>query len=239
MMQRALALIYPDQCILCASLVDRRGALCADCWSETIFLRGHTCDHCGARLTGAGDGMADLCDDCIAMPRPWGMGRAAISYEGAGRRLVLALKHGDRTELALPAAGWMAAAGRDILSEQPVLVPIPIHWTRRIARRYNQAAELSRALAGLTGLSHEPEALFRRAKTGLQDGKTVDERYRNLKDTIVPHSKYGRILAGKHVCLIDDVMTSGATYAAASEACRKAGAHKISVLALARVEKAA
>ena len=236
-MQRALSLIYPNQCVLCTQLVDGAGALCGGCWGEIDFLSGHVCDLCGAKLQGASDGASDLCDDCLVIPRPWRQGRAVFSYHGAGRRLVLALKHADRTDLAVPAAAWMARSGAPILKPDVLLVPVPSHWTRLLSRRYNQAAEIARALSALTGLSVETGALVRPRKTLVQEGMGVEQRFQNLDNAIAPHRKHGAKLENARVCLIDDVMTSGATFAAATRACLQAGASEIFVLALARVEK--
>lgn len=236
-MQRVLSLIYPNQCVLCTELVDGSGALCGSCWREIDFLSGHVCDFCGAQLPGSSDGTTDSCDDCLATHRPWKRGRAALSYRGAGRRLVLALKHSDRTELAFPASEWMSRSGAPLLTPNTVLVPVPSHWTRLISRRYNQAAEITRALSKRTGLRAETNVLMRRRKTRVQEGMGVEERFQNLADAIVPNPKHGAKLNGVRVCLIDDVMTSGATFASATQACLDAGAEEICVLALARVEK--
>ena len=64
-----------------------------------------------------------------------------------------------------------------------------------------------------------------------------EARFRNVADALAPHPKHGRLLAGRHVLLVDDVMTSGATFAAATQICHAAGAEQVSVLALARVAK--
>ncbi|MCG6884944.1 MAG: ComF family protein [Silicimonas sp.] len=236
-LQRALALIYPDQCILCETRVSERGGLCAACWRETPFIDGLVCETCGASLPGDADGEV-YCDDCIVMPRPWEAGRAALAYRDAGRRIVLALKHADRLDIVPSCAGWMARAGAHVLVPGTVLVPVPAHWTRLLSRRYNQAAELSRALGRQTGLECLPSALVRSRRTQRQDGMTVEERFRNMEASIRPSPKVGDRLSGRDVCLVDDVMTSGATLAAATAAAHDAGAERVCILVLARVGKA-
>ena len=201
-------------------------------------MSGLVCDACGASLQGQEDGQAAFCDDCLVVTRPWVSGRAVMAYRGVGRRLVLALKHGDRTDLAPSVADWLKKVGQPILTPDTVLVPIPIHWTRMLTRRYNQAAELSRALAYSANLTHCPDALLRTRKTLKQDGMTVDERFANLHGAIEANPKRADCFAGKTVCLVDDVMTSGATLTVATSALLSAGAEKVCVLVLARVEKA-
>lgn len=237
-MQRALSLIFPDQCVLCPELVETPGGLCAACWREMPFLRVLVCNACGTSLPGRDDAGEVYCDDCLSVSRPWATGRAAIAYRGAGRRLVLALKHGDRPELARPAARWMAGAGKALLAHGTLLVPVPIHWSRLLRRRYNQSVELARKLAAITGTEHVPDALVRIRRTPVQDGLGVDQRFANLMDAITPNPKREGRLKGRNICLIDDVLTSGATLSAAATACHDAGASQVSVLVLARVEKA-
>ncbi len=235
-MQGALTLLYPHQCIACAAMVEQRDALCGECWGTTRFVSGLICDACGAPLPGEEDGDV-LCDDCIASSRPWDKGRAALVYADTGRKLVLALKHGDRTELARAGAQWMRRAAGEILAPDTVIVPIPIHWMRLLKRRYNQAALLAQQLARISGSTCLPDARSRTRQTKVQDGMSVPARFSNMQDAIRPHPKRGGQLSGRKVVLVDDVMTSGATLAAATEACRAANAVSVSILTLARVAK--
>jgi len=238
-LQSALRLIYPPACVSCGAHLDEEFALCGDCWRSTSFIAGLVCNACGVPLPGASDGKEELCDDCMVIARPWDMGRAALLYAGTGRRLVLAMKHGDRQDLALPAARWMAGPMRQMVGPGTVVAPIPAHWTRLLTRRYNQAALLAGELAVLAGHSYLPDGLVRVKATVVQDGKGRDARFANMAGAIRAHPKRGVGLAGKQVLLVDDVMTSGATFAAATEACFNAGATRVCVLALARVAKQA
>lgn len=236
-MQGALQLLYPPQCISCSAPVQSDFGLCSDCWRETPFIAGLVCDQCGVPLPGSDSTERALCDDCMTIARPWDRGRAALMYAGNGRNLVLALKHGDRMDLARPAAAWMTKAAQPILVPGMLVVPVPLHWMRLFRRRYNQAALLSRAIARSAGLEHCPDVLQRKRSTGNQDGKTRDARFANLVGAFtVPRSREVRV-RDRDVLLVDDVMTSGATFAAATEALFSAGARSVSVLGLARVAK--
>lgn len=236
-LQRTLALLYPNQCVLCDTPVEDSTGLCGSCWGQTPFLIGLVCHSCGVSLPGADDQIS-YCDDCLTTPRPWDMGRAALAYRDLGRRTVLALKHGDRLDMVPEAARWMARAGDPFLTDDTVLVPIPVHWTRLLTRRYNQAAELARALSRQTGLKSVPDALIRTRRTAPQDGMTVKERFANLTDALHPNPKRLDHIDGRTVCLIDDVMTSGATLTLATHAAQAAGAAGVNVLTLARAGKA-
>ncbi len=235
-MQTVLRLIYPSQCLTCAEMVEDDFSLCPECWGRTAFIQGLTCCKCGVPLPGE-DELGDVqCDDCIQIARPWSRGYAALLYRDNARKMVLGLKHGDRTDLAKPAARWMVG----MLPEMPgdtLVIPVPLHWLRFLKRRYNQAGLLAREIARLTGLTYLPDALQRPQATKPMDGVSRDNRFVAMERAIVPHPKRGGALQGKRVLLVDDVMTSGATLAAATEACREAGADHIDVLILARVAK--
>ncbi len=235
-MQTLMRMIYPSQCLTCAELVVDDFALCGTCWRDTSFIKGLTCKSCGVPLPGDDDGTLVQCDDCLRVARPWTRGASAVMYRGNGRKVALALKHGDRTDLAKPAARWMV----DVMPEQTantIVVPIPLHWLRFLKRRYNQAALLAKEVTKLTGLDYVPDALLRTRSTKPLDGHTRDARFAALENAICPNPKRFSSLNNRPVLLIDDVMTSGATLAAATEACLAAGADHVDVLTLARVAK--
>lgn len=236
--QTLLHTIYPPQCLLCGAVVAEDGALCAACWPDAPFIRGLVCDLCGAPLPGDDPGHPVHCDACLATARPWTKGRAALVYRDAGRNLILALKHGDRTDLAAPAAAWMAQAGAALLERDLLVAPIPMHRLRLIERRQNHAALLSAALARLKGLDHCPDLLRRTRATPMQKGRTTEARFVNLQDAIILPPRRRALVEGRTVLLVDDVMTSGATFAAAAEACHAGGARETRVLALARAVRA-
>lgn len=235
-LQSLIQIIYPPQCALCDARVTHDFALCGACWGETRFITGLCCNGCGVPLPGTSD-RAEYCDDCRDIGRPWSQGRAALVYDGQGRKLIMALKYGDRIDLGRTVAPWMVRAAGDILQPDSLLVPVPLHWLRLLKRRYNQAAVLAQSIAKITRSEVCEDALIRPQRTAKLDGHGIDARFAALDGALRPHP--GRIdhLKGRHVVLIDDVMTSGATFTAATRACLDAGATKISVLALARAVK--
>lgn len=226
--------LYPTTCMMCEARVQDEGALCPACWATTPFLSGACCDLCALPLPGPDDGPA-RCDECLDAGRPWDAARAALRYGDGARRLVLALKHGDRTELARGAARWMCRSGRDLLDPTALLVPVPVHRWRLLKRRYNQAALLAREIGRLSGVPCDPMALERHRETPSQDHRSVEDRFANVAGAIRLHPRAA--VADRGVILVDDVLTSGATLAACTEVLRAGGAARVSVLVLARVAK--
>jgi len=233
--QTAVALIYPPRCLGCGAQVESDFGLCSGCWRDTPFIGGTVCESCGVPLEGAADGHRIECDACMEAPRPWRQGRAALVYADRARQLVLALKHGDRPDIARPAGLWLARAARPMLQNRTLIAPVPLHWTRLLRRRYNQAALLARALATETGAELCPDLLVRHRRTPMLDHSTAQERERTLSGAISAHPRRRRRMAGRPVLLVDDVMTSGATLSACAAACHAAGAQSVDVLVLARV----
>ncbi|MEO0386821.1 MAG: phosphoribosyltransferase family protein [Pseudomonadota bacterium] len=160
-------------------------------------------------------------------------------YEGTGRRIVLALKHGDRLDLLRTVSGWMRRAGGALCEDADIIAPIPLHWRRFVARRYNQSAELARQGVLSARADRVPDLLRRVRWTPPQEGMGRETRFQTQHGALALTPRHRDRVAGAHVLLIDDVMTSGATLGAATEALRPAGPASISVLVLARVAQLA
>ncbi len=209
--------------------------LCAKCWRETSFIDGAKCDCCGAPLSGFDEELILTCDSCLSHPPAWNKGRAAVLYEGAGRRVVLALKHGDRLDMAKPLAGWLTRAGQDLIAKADIVAPVPLHWQRLVKRRYNQSFELVRGLGQSDEFQAAPNLVKRVRKTVPQEGMNREERFENQRGAFAVSDMH--TLAGKNILLIDDVMTTGATLSSCAEALYDKGADQVNVLVLARVAR--
>jgi ComF family protein len=230
----AARLLFPPICLGCRRIVAAGGTLCGHCWSEIHFLEEPWCAVSGVPFVmEIGEGAVSPA--VMASPPAYDRSRAAVAYDGAARRLAQSLKFQDRTDLAPWLARWMVRAGRDILTDADMLVPVPLHRQRLLTRRFNQSAELARAIARLSGVAYAPEAVIRRRKTVPQVGLNARQRAENVRAAFAVPDTMKEKIRGKHVCLVDDVYTTGATVEALARTLRKAGAREISVLTFARV----
>ncbi len=230
----ALGAVLPPRCLACGAQVAVPGALCPECWGGLAFLAAPCCDACGYPFEyDAGEGA--LCGACAARPPAWRRARAALAYDDASRGLILALKHGDRTDSAPALGAWMASSGRALLAEADLVAPVPLHRLRLLARRYNQSALLAQAIARRTGVACVPDLLVRRRRTPSQGGLSASARVRNVRGAFAVAPRHADAVAGRRIVLVDDVLTTGATAESCARTLMRAGADTVDVLTLARV----
>ena len=224
----------PPTCLLCDKLVDSHGGLCASCWRQARFIERPYCEVLGLPFA-YGDNEGTLSPQAIADPPPFERLRAVMAYEDCARRLVGALKYADRADLAPWMAHWMSVAGRELIADCQIVVPVPLHRLRLHSRRYNQSAELARRIAFLGGLEYQAETLIRHRRTRQQVGLSVLERARNVQGAFRVEKNGRPLVEARRVLVVDDVHTTGATVRACARALKRAGAAAVDVLVFASV----
>jgi ComF family protein len=229
----ALDLALPPLCPACRELVGGDG-LCAPCWAKLSPIAPPYCERLGIPFAyDPGPGVLSM--EAIADPPAYHRARAAVRYDDVARKLVHSLKYGDRLDIAGTAGRWMARAGRELLADADALIPVPLHWRRLWARRFNQSALLARAVSAASGAPVAYEALARVKPTAQQVGLTRKERAGNVQGAFRVPAEGKAAVTGRRLILIDDVLTSGATADACARTLLRAGADRVDVLVFARV----
>ena len=231
-----LDLILPPRALDHGAATQTAG-LSAEAWQQIRFLEAPVCDGCGAPFEhDLGEGVR--CAACSSRPRVFSRARAACLYDDASRDLVLQLKHADRTELAGLLSRWLSRAAAELIEDADLITPVPMRPLRLLRRRYNQAAELARPLARRWRRRYAPQVL-ERLKEGGQAGKSASGRRRAVAGAFQVPERSKRLVEGRRVLVVDDVMTTGATAEACARALLRAGASAVDVAVVARVRDAA
>ena len=234
LLDRLLHALLPAPCLGCGEPLPAAGTslgLCARCRAALAPLPREACAVC-ARPLAAYHLPADYrCGACRQRPPAFDRLLALWSYKAPLDAVVQGLKFRRLDYLGSHLAAALVKGLEDRLSGFDRVVPVPLHWRRRLARGYNQAERIARPLADQLGLPCSL-ALSRRRATPPQSLLGKADRLANLRRAfLVPRPERVR---GLRVLLVDDVATTGATLDAAASALKKAGAAAVTALVAGR-----
>ena len=224
-MHGSLDRLLPPRCLCC----QHPGTpLCPACCRDLPWLGAH-CQRCALPLPQHGR----LCRHCLRRPPRFHRCLSAFCYRPPVDHLLLHYKHARQLANGrVLAQQWLQACGDDARNELPnALVPTPLHWQRRWQRHFNQSRLLAEYWSRALQLPVE-DALLRRRRTAPQQGLTAAQRRRNLRRAFLFNPRAD--VAGKHLALVDDVVTTGATANAAAAILLDAGAQRVDIWCLAR-----
>lgn len=236
--QRLRASLYPLRAALpCCCALCRRScgaALCAACSARYLPAVACRCERCGLRLPEAAT--STVCGACLAHPPAFDRTIVAADYAPPLDRLVLDLKFGAQLAAApLFAALLRAAMASDAGFDSPeLLVPVPLGPGRLAERGFNQSLEIARELARGLGIALEARLLVRTRDTVPQSLLPHRERRANVRRAFTLTPAGIALVRGRHVAVVDDVMTTGETLNAVASSLKRFGATRVTCLALAR-----
>jgi ComF family protein len=227
-------LVYPPVCSFCGrALAEASARFCGLCVTRLTRDPHAACPRC-AETVGPFSAAAADCPDC----RRWTLHFEAAfrlgPYEGELREAILRLKNWGGEDLADALGRLCANQLRDKLTPHrpDYVVPVPLHWLRRLERGYNQADALAGALAERLGVPCRTRWLRRTRHTPHQTGLSVTARRENVKNAFQARPR--PVLSKKTIVLVDDVMTTGSTCSEAARVLKHAGAGRIIVAVLAK-----
>lgn len=234
----ALEQLYPTSCVVCG--VRGVKGVCADCLAALpLHPATGCCAICGSIAVEREEasGTADpVCPACRAHPPAFDAARSAAAFRGSVRILVHHLKYRRASWLARPLAtcmhgAWVAHFGT---LTPDWIVPVPLHPEKRLARTYNQSELLARALSPMLGAPVARSLLSRTRATPTQTRMGKARRLENVRNAFRVPDRARPYVYGRTLLVVDDVMTTGATFQACAQALRQAGAARILCLSFAR-----
>ena len=228
-----IRIILPPRCLHCGKVISNDDCLCSECFNKISFITKPYCIHCGTPLLNKSVG--DLyCATCLNKKDGLRYSRSAVIYDEFSKKLILDFKFFDHIENKKLLANWMFLAGKDIFdSDVDVIIPVPLHYTRLLKRKYNQSAILSSELSKLTNIPADYKSLVKSKITQPQAECSGKMRIKNIKNAFTV--KYPENIKGKRVLLIDDVYTTGSTLRECAKILSKAGAKSVDSLTVAKV----
>jgi ComF family protein len=248
--RQAADLLYPPQCVFCETELAEWPvddiALCAECRTQLGPSQQPTCERCGAALeqtppreeahavTHPADGAAPVgCRHCHGKKFAFATVISLSHYRDQLREAVLRMKAPSGEALAISMAKRLAAERRiELAAFNPQLVvPIPMHWARRISRGANSPELLVRGIAKSLGIRRDERALVRTRRTERQTDLLPEQRAENIRGAF--RVAAGRNVTGLRVVVVDDVLTTGATAHEAAKTLRRAGAAEVAIAVLA------
>lgn len=228
--QRALDLLFPPQCIACK----KSGyILCSSCLAAIRPLAPSLCQHCGQPLLAYS--ASGLCQNCSSHPLRLSGLRAVSTYQEPLRSCIHALKYKGNTRLAEPLGLLLAKSYRAYGIRADIIVPVPLHRERQQQRGYNHASLLAEVCAKRVGVPSSNSLLVRHRATSAQVGLAAQERLQNVAGAFLCTPTFATgALFGRTIVIIDDVCTTGATMEACASPLFAAGAQAVWGLVLAR-----
>lgn len=225
-----LDLLIPRHCTLCGEACGAVN-ICPPCKAE---LPRTDCP-CALCALPTGNPNDALCGACLRRPPPWGGAIAGLVYRFPVDQLVCRLKFSRDLSCVDILADALADTVRRSAADPPDwLAPVPLHRTRHFVRCFNQADLIAHRVGRSLGIRVHGALLVRRRRTPAQSGLDAAQRRRNVRGAFACRARAGGGLSGRHVALVDDVMTTGTTLAECCRVLRRAGAGRISVWVAAR-----
>ncbi len=236
MLSQFVEFLFPPACPICGAPVETHGELCGDCWGCFDWIDGAHCAVCGYPFPdGYEPDKNAMCPVCAAGKTDLQYVRAACRYDDMSRSVMLPFKHGGRIKFARFMSRAMIWALRDVDIKPDIVMPVPLAARRLFHRGYNQATLLSREISRAYGAPIDFDSVHRKYRENMGH-KTHAQRFENIRGVFrVAHPDRIR---GKKILLVDDVMTSGATFAELARVLRRAGADAVYGVVFCRVTRA-
>jgi len=222
--KRCLSSLLPESCLLC-SADSLGGLLCPECTADLPAPPAASCPQCGEQTTHG-----ERCGACLKTPPHFNRTIAVFRYDFPVDRIIHALKYGHQ----LAVARWLGEKmAKQLHADHQLLIPLPLHPDRLRERGFNQSAEIARMIGNCLDLAVDRSSVIRNRATPPQAAQPLKERHKNVRGAFECTADF----SGRHILLIDDVMTTGATVNECARVLKLHGAADVTVLVAARALK--
>lgn len=228
--------IFPPTCLICSVPVDSHGALCPDCWVRFNWIDNPKCAKCGYPFPANLDlGAHPLCPVCAAGQNELDLIRSACVYDDVSREIMLPFKHSGKIKYGHAMSRAMIMALHDADISPDIVMPVPLAYWRLVHRTYNQSTILARPIAQKYNVPLDLDSVRRayRADMGHKNARQRAENIRGVFRVVHPER-----IRGKKILLVDDVMTTGATFMELRRVLKRAGAVAVYGVTFCRVVRA-
>ena len=228
--------LFPAACPICNDLVSKHGTLCSKCWSKFNWIGNPKCCRCGYPFPADLDlGPAPLCPVCAADLTELDWIRAACVYDEFSRNVMLPFKHAGKLKYQKIMSRAMISALRDLPTGIDIVMPVSLAYVRLWKRGYNQAALLASPIAKHLGVKMDLSSVTRKYRPNMGH-KNSKQRAENIRGVFTV--KNPDAIKGKTILLVDDVMTTGATFTEMHRVLKQAGARAVYGVTFCRVVRA-
>jgi ComF family protein len=242
-LNQIINILLPPRCPITGDVVERVGAISPTAWKNLTFISDPICTCCGIPFSidmGTDEAIdaSLLCGECLTHQPSFHSARSSVLYDDFSKPMILSFKHGDALHLHTSLAPLLAnLIPQDLRNENSVIVPVPLHWTRLVKRRYNQSAVLAQSISDITGIVYCPDILLRTRSTPPQGHQSAKDRQKNVAGAFAINPKYQNNYTRKNFILVDDVYTTGATLNECAKTLQSSYDGHIHVVTLARAVK--
>lgn len=230
-----LEIIFPRRCVNCMQRLSiaSKGTFCFECLSHIEYLTEPICRSCGKQLP-AGVKRKGICGDCLSSPPPFTLVRSIVKYGPSAQAIVHGLKYKSDRSVLMGIEQLVHQFDFGQFGTVDVILPVPLHVTRLRSRGWNQALLLAHAFFPSQKSSIEVDWLVKIRNSRAQTTLSGKQRRKNLRNSFAIGAKAQ--LAGRRVCLVDDVYTTGSTVEECSRVLMTGGAREVLVITLARAD---
>ncbi len=225
--------LFPHCCPVCKNPIERDALLCAQCLDSLTWINDPKCVKCGYPFPGeASAETGAMCPVCAAGLNELDWVRSSVEYDEFSKQIVLAFKYSDAFRYTRLMSRAMMLNLAELPGNVDLVMPVPLAYKRIVKRGYNQATILAAPIAKILNVKMDIDSIWREHR---KDMGHLNPRQRAENIRGVFHVKHPQNIRGKTILLVDDVMTSGATFGELRRVLKRAGAKAVYGVTFCRV----